>query len=297
MPPPSRLQLAKARIIDHFDGLDDKIFKPSQIVGIFIEMHAEWNLAKATHSGDFIAFLTEQGHLQSLEFPFPYRSEHRYTWRTVPFLEVLMTLKAGAYFSHLTAAQMHHLADQAPKTIYINHEQRPHVAKRDLAQGRIDAAFQRAPRVSNNYVDHGSVQICLVNGMHTGQLAVIEHTVDLPPYGAGRVRLTSLERTLIDLAVRPAYAGGASAVLEAFRLARDRLSVERLLAVLQKMNFVYPYHQAIGFYLESAGYEAQAVAPLRELPIDYDFYLMHEMQDPEYNTRWRLHVPKAMFSP
>lgn len=61
--------------------------------------------------------------------------------------------------------------------------------------------------------------------------------------------MTKLERTLIDIAVRPNYAGGVHHVLEAYAAAKSRVSVNVLLATLQKMEYVYPYHQVIGFYI------------------------------------------------
>ena len=70
----------------------------------------------------------------------------------------------------------------------------------------------------------------------------------MPDYGP--LRFTNLERTLIDAAVRPVYAGGVFEVRKAYQLAKEKVSVNRLAALLQKLNYIYPYHQAIGFYLE-----------------------------------------------
>ena len=38
----------------------------------------------------------------------------------------------------------------------------------------------------------------------------------------GKIRLTNIERTLIDIAVRPVYSGGVFEVLKAYRLAKDK---------------------------------------------------------------------------
>jgi hypothetical protein len=98
---------------------------------------------------------------------------------------------------------------------------------------------------------------------------------------------------LIDITVRPTYGGGIFQVLEAYRTAKERLSTNRLLATLKKLDYVYPYHQAIGFLMERAGYEERRYGLLRQPGLKYDFYLSHGMKDPEYSKPWRLFYPRG----
>ena len=109
----------------------------------------------------------------------------------------------------------------------------------------------------------------------------------------GPLRYTNLERTLIDATVRPVYAGGVFEVRKAYEQAKEKVSVNRLTALLQKLNYIYPYHQAIGFYLERAGYKTEFVSLLRRFPMDFDFYLAHDMGQNDYVREWRLYIPKG----
>jgi hypothetical protein len=290
----TRLQIAKPDIVNYFDTQASKVLKLTDLKAILSEQRAFWRLAQRTTTQPFIEFLTEHSKLKHLEFPFPYRTETRYVWGDVPFLEVLMTIKPGCYFSHYTAVRMHGLTEQVPKTIYLNHEQ--HLKSQStggLAQGRIDAAFSRRPRISNNQITFDNVSICLVNGKNTNQLGVIADNVYYDNEIPVRVRLTNLERTLIDITVRPIYAGGIAEVQKAFLLAKDRLSINALAAMLPKLEHTYPYHQAIGFYLERAGYKSKSIDLLKRFPMDYDFYLANEIGETVYVPEWRLHVPKG----
>ena len=289
----TRIQIAKPDIVSFFDAHPKRILKLKEIAAILSREREFWRLAQRTNTQQFIRFLIESSKLKRFDFPFPSRSETRYVWGDVPLLEVLLTLKKDAYFSHYTAVRMHGLTEQVPKTIYLNHEQRPQPQNPHLEQGRITAAFSRRPRVSQNAIDFGDVRICMVNGMHTSQLGVVNEEVSYDSDTKVSVRLTNIERTLIDIAVRPTYSGGVFEVLKAFRLAQDQVSVNALVAILQKIKYVYPYHQAIGYYLERAGYKPRHLDLLRGLPMDYDFYLAHEMGETEYIQDWRLFVPKG----
>ena len=69
----------------------------------------------------------------------------------------------------------------------------------------------------------------------------------------GSIPTTNIERTLIDIAVRPVYSGGVFEVLKAYKMAKDKVSINKLAAYLKKIGYVYPYHQVVGFYLEKSG--------------------------------------------
>ncbi len=109
--------------------------------------------------------------------------------------------------------------------------------------------------------------------------------------------MTSLERTLIDIAVRPTYAGGAAPVLQCFRAARERVDAAALTAMLRQLDYVYPYHQVIGFYMQKAGYQDEQVRGLRGLGLSYDFYLAHGIKNRTYNSDWRIFVPAELDVP
>jgi hypothetical protein len=62
--------------------------------------------------------------------------------------------------------------------------------------------------------------------------------------------------------------------------------------MLEELRYVYPYHQALGFYLQNAGHHPSTLEPLRDLGLNFDFYLEHGMTNPRFNSRWRVHYPE-----
>ncbi len=130
----------------------------------------------------------------------------------------------------------------------------------------------------------------LISGKHTGQLEIGKI---LGPSGE-ELKVTKLERTLIDITVRPAYAGGSRRVLEAFKAAKDKVRIDVLISTLEELDYLYPYHQAIGFYMDRTGYDAICLEKIRSLGLDMDFYLAHGIRDLKYESRWRLYYPRKL---
>jgi hypothetical protein len=291
----SRIQIARSDIIRYFDALPSKVHHHADLARILDEQRGFWRLTRGTSTRTFIEFLKASGSLAVFEFPFPkpYKKKTVYAWGRVPFFEVVLGISSKCYFSHYSAVKLHGLTEQTPKTYYVNEEQRLEswLAGR-LTQATINAAFRRPVRATKRIADTADYKVVFLNGKNTANLGVIEETFD--PVNIGRVRVTNLERTLIDITVRPVYSGGASEVLKAFTLARDRISVNRLGAMLKGLAFIYPYHQAIGFYLERADYRRSSLDLFRSIPKEFDFYLEHNLKQTDYVKEWRLFVPKGL---
>jgi predicted transcriptional regulator of viral defense system len=292
---PSRLQLARSDILAFFEATNQKVFSHQEIAQILNANRAQWRLAQRTSTIEFLNYLLQSTELKRIRLTgdqpaTQHRSFQRYVWRDASIYAIALTLRPRSYLSHGTAVFLHGLNDQLPTTVYVNQEQsekpQPSLV---LTQEGLDRAFQNSQRQSTYILKHHSSRLVLLGGKHTGDLEV--GTVTAPTTNED-LRATKVERTLIDIAVRPAYAGGIYQVLEAYRGARDRISVGTLIATLRKLNHVYPYHQAIGFYMERAGYRSEQYERLRGLELGFDFYLAHGIKDPEYHQEWRLYTPK-----
>ena len=289
----SRIQIAKPDILAYFEALPP-VIRHKQMMGFLAKERAGWRLAQRTTIRDFIVFLKKQGKLKEHKFAFPHQPETLYVWGEIPMMELLLHLKPRSYYSHYTAMRLHGLTEQVPKVLYLSHERSSDTQwGTSLTQSAIDEAFQRPARISNNTADFNNLQVLLINSANTGELGVLNHEAQLSLESRVSVRVTNIERTLIDAAVRPAYSGGVFEVAKAFELAKNVVSVNAMGAMLSKLRFAYPYHQAIGFYLERAGYRASSLDLMRRFPMEFDFYLTHEMSATRYVPAWRLYVPEG----
>ena len=286
----SRLDLAEPSISTFFHTSDRQVFTRADLRLILSRHRGSWRLTLGTTVNAFIDFLTENSKLQEVKLSTDkYALPTRYIWGQESVYSLALSYRKAGYLSHATAVFLHALTDQIPKTVYVNFEQRPKPRGEGLTQESLDRAFANSQRRTNYVFPFRDVQIAILSGKNTARLGVVQMR---GPSGE-ILEVTNLERTLIDITVRPDYAGGVYQVLEAFRAAKDQASVNTLLATLKKLDYVYPYHQAVGFYMQRAGYEQSRWGRISALPRRYDFYLAHDIRDKTFDSHWRLFYPKG----
>ncbi len=276
---------------DYLANSSRRVFTAADIKSIHKRTCERWDIPSTVTTSQFIQFLINKTELQPVYLqPEEHPSVLRYIWGEPSSYEVALSLRPKAYLSHGTAVFLHALTEQMPTTIYVNHEQTAKSRPRmPLTQERVDFAFSRPQRQSRYIFTYKKQRIVLLSGKYTNRIGV---AIIQGPDGE-TLEATTPERTLIDIAVRPAYAGGIYQVLTAFKSAADKISPELLIKMLKELDYVYPYHQVIGFYMERAGYPASSFEKLRDLGLTLNFYLAHGLRNVVYQPGWRLFHPKG----
>ena len=154
-----------------------------------------------------------------------------------------MSLRRESFLCHGAALALHGLVQPSEPTLYVNQEQAPKGEPEGIVQQAINRAFKSQQRRSNYIFDYQGARYVLLNGKDTGQAGVLQMKA---PSGEV-VSCTDLERTLIDVVVRPAYAGGIQQVFAAYKKAVHKVDVQYMIKLLEEMDHAYPYHQSIGF--------------------------------------------------
>ena len=279
-------------------------FSRKELEEILNNYRRDWMLRSEFSPRAFIDNLTESKILKKKELTF---LQHKYLVYTkegkVDIFELVGRASERGYFSHLSAVYLHDMTVQIPKTIYLSIEQ-PRLREHEspgISQKSIDDSFSKEAKLSNaltklmlNKKQWTIYQICGTAYYHEKDANSLETFV----YKNGtELKRTSLERTLIDIAIRPEYSGGIEIVREAYQNAQSMVSVNRLGAILKGMKTKYPYHQAIGFWMEISGnYSDSQMGVLKRIPQEHDFYLIHgySKENLKYNKTWRIYYPSYL---
>jgi predicted transcriptional regulator of viral defense system len=293
MSPLTRYQLlghSQKLILNALKEAGKNVFSYNDLSEILRLNKKKWRLAGVTRKVDFIEFILEKGMLKEIEINLLSRTTKRYIFENASNYEIALSVRKDSYISHYSAMFIHGLTDNVVKNIYTNLEQSKKPRKESsLTQERIDFAYSRPMRMTRNIAKFSQIYVYLLNGKNLNRLEVIEY-----PYNNIILPMTSMERTLIDIAIRPNYSGGVNEVLNAYQMAKGKFSVNRLVATLKAMNYIYPYHQVIGFYLERAGYKKELIRLLEKIPIKFKFYLTYQIKNKDYSKKWNLHFPKDL---
>lgn len=287
----TRFDLAKKEIVAFLEDDERAVFSLKELGGIYRENFDRWRLAMYTSRSSFVDYLCEKGILKKITINFDKKTKiTRYGLRSgFPKVELFLSLASNAYLSHYTAMGYHQLTEQIPKTYYVNRELSPKsIPPSVLTQEGIDLAFSKPPRVSHTIAKYKGDRIVLLYSKNSHDLGIVKELWD------GKfVRMTNIERTLIDCAVKPEYAGGVYEVAQAFQHAKGKASSNKIYAMFKKLSYIYPFHQVLGFYLELAGFDSIIVKRLADIPMPFKFYLTKGMEEVDYSKKWRLFYPKS----
>lgn len=207
---------------------------------------------------------------------------------------IAQAIKKEGHLSNYTAMQIHQLTLQVPKTIYLSYDKNPDRYynpsdnRQELTQEAIDKAFAKPQRITSevyrNEADN-TRYFFLQKKMDAQNIGIVEKD---------GLSYTDLERTLIDIAIRPGYSGGVLEVLQAFANAKSRVNVVKLKSYLEALDYIYPYHQLVGFYLERANFQEKEIQPFMEKRSGFDFYLTYNMSNKIYDPKWQMYYPKGL---
>ena len=287
-------EAAQELIKDNLYSDNLKAYTTFDIKNIFSLNRNDWKIAGYRTADQFMSFLENKNIIKILKL------KHQSTGSIKKILtepdattqNIALTIKKDGYLSNYSSMQIHQLTLQIPKSLYISFNKSLELkdikkSKNEISQENIDIAFSKPQRITSEVYksEFDNTRFYFIQKAHKEKnIGIISNN---------NYSYTDLERTLIDIAVRPAYSGGVFEVLNAFEIAKENVDINKLNKYLLELDYKYPYHQVIGFYMTKAGYADEKVNLFSNYLSKYDFYLTYNMSNKEYDSKWKIYYPKG----
>ncbi len=183
--------------------------------------------------------------------------------------EIAMSLIKPASLAYWSAMHYHQLTQQIPHKVFILTTTDAKLPKYTIGQNRE----------------------ILANKVHYHILSVKkEHYFGMKEYwvGVAKVNITDLERTLIDAISKPKYCGGFSEIIEAFKLAADKIDIPKIISYSKRIGVSNT--RRLGWTLEYIGIPNKMIQELAIKSSGYIKLNSSGINKGQFNKKWGVRV-------
>lgn len=195
-----------------------------------------------------------------------------------------LALQKGSFLSMSTALNYQGLSDFSDNFIYISKEQPDKniylYNDNKLSQEKIDSAFKKDYRRTKSFGKIEDKFVVLLNPKYSANYEVIKYN---------DIMVSSINRALIEMIVNVQYFKSSKKIIEAFRPIKNSIVLEKVYNTLEHFNFIYPYYQCVGFYLEKIGFNKDELKSFTHKISSFDFYTEKNLDSYSYDVFWKIY--------
>lgn len=149
-----------------------------------------------------------------------------------------------------------------------------------LSQESIDNAFKKQARRTKALDQLNEYTIVLLETNYTNKYEII----DFDTY-----EISSVNRTFVGIISNIQYFQSPEVVIDLFKNIKDNLDIEKIYNVIEKFDFVYPYYQLAGYYLEEIGYAKDELDKFYSKKTELKFYTQKAKSYYHFNEYWNIY--------
>lgn len=298
---PQRDNVIKQFIEDaNFNGIS--VFDEKSLYNFLDENRSQLKM-KSFSLNKFIAYLADNSFLEKFEFKNNLNDKEMYTSKYfhdksdyAKALEISYLLLPKSYLSHFSSLYYYNLTQQLPKKIYLSVERNAHAPTQKLEQSVINKALCKDARIVKPILSLFGYEIYQLHSKEANRTGIKRvHMYDK------EYRITTIERTLVDIVVRSELSGGAEEIInvykQAFKEYKKEISINKIVFILKKLDYIYPYHQVVGYLLSKSGFDATKIK--KEFVFENDFFLTRgdinsNLSNLDYDYEFRIYIPKVL---
>lgn len=257
------------------------VFSFEQIY-IILENLKDKNLVQQGMSSNmFYSKLLEDG-LISYTVTFRDIQKIRYTLnKEFNIYDFAYSLENKSFFPMFTSLNIQGLSNYRNNFVFISRErkERNNFISRSLTQDAIDKAFTRNPRRTKAHDVINGYNLVLLESNNTEGIGIINYN---------GYRVSSINRAFIEIISNIHYFISPNNVINEFKIIKNKLDIDEILKIIEKFDFVYPYYQLAGYYLEEIGFTKNELFKFYSKKSDLIFYTVKNKEKYEFNEYWNI---------
>ncbi len=216
--------------------------------------------------------LTIRGHIKT-----------RYTfYQDFNIYDFCDSLEKNSFFSMSTALNLQGLSDFRRDFIFVSKERTTRIEQGNvtLTQEDIDNAFSKKPRRTNVYDKINNHIVVLLEANNTDTFEIIEYN---------EYKVSSINRAFVEMISNVQYLQSSEAIIEVFAKIKDKLDIDRIYTIIEKFDFIYPYFQLAGFYLERIGFSKTELEKFYTQKSELNFYTKKNKNQYGFDGYWKIY--------
>lgn len=194
------------------------------------------------------------------------------------------------FLSMTTSLRFQGLTDYRNDVIFISREQSDkgyYDHENVLEQNAIDKAFrQGTPRYSNSIGELDGKNYVFLSPKYSDCYGVITMK--------NGVKVSSINRSFVEMIINIHYFKTYTTIINIFKPLKEKLDIKEIYEFIKLLNYIYPYFQCAGFYLEQIGFCKDELIEFKNCVSNLNFYTQKRKaeivgEDYLFNEYWKMY--------
>ncbi len=99
-------------------------------------------------------------------------------------------------------------------------------------------------------------------------------------------KVSSINRAFVEIISNIQYSKTPYDVIGEFRKLKDKLDINEIFKIIEKFDFIYPYYQLAGYYLEKIGFLKEELSRFFNNKTNLIFYTMKNKTNYDLDEYW-----------
>ena len=192
------------------------------------------------------------------------------------------SLEKNSFFSMSTALNLQGLSDFRKDYIFVSKERTTRMKQENITlnQENIDNAFSKKPRRTNAYDKIDNKVVVFLEANNSDSFGIIEYD---------GYRVSSVNRAFVEMITNIHYFQSSQNLIQVFKHTKNSIDIDKIYIIIEKFDFIYPYFQLAGFYLEKIGFFKEELTKFYQKKSDLNFYTEKNKNNYEFDKYWRVY--------